>query len=355
MIYPEFPKSGDTIGICAPSAGVGAKLDSFNFSIDTLRDCGFEILETANVRNEDYPSAPADIRGAEFNSMFENDDVQMVLCASGGDYCIEMLPFIDQEIIKANPKWFCGYSDPTSIEMLLTTRLDIATIYGSNAGSWDWRPLHEFQETSLSVLRGDIPVQHSYDFYSSKGFDDETMTYEMDAPVEWKLYVSEYGHHTNDNTDEVSLHSEAHLIPADYLDVSGRLIGGCIDVLDWIIGTPYEDLEGFCRRYAGDGFIWYFDNFELSPLLLQYALRKMQLKGLFENAKAVIIGRTLIPGDASDGDYLSQLERVFVDINVPLIWNADIGHTKPSLTIINGALGHLTYNCGDASLSMELK
>ena len=340
MIYPAFPQKGDIIGICAPSAGVGVKLDSFNLSIETLRECGFEIIETASVRNENYPSAPADIRGAEFNSMFADDSVSMVLCASGGDYCIEMLPYIDQELAKANPKWFCGYSDPTSIEMLLTTKMDIATIYGSNAGSWDWRPLHEFQETSLSVLSGDIPVQHSYEFYSSNGFDDETMTYEMDAPVDWKLYVPDCSY---------------RLVTADTLNVSGRLIGGCIDVLDWIIGTPYEDLEGFCRRYADDGLIWYFDNFELSPLLLQYAIRKMQLKGLFDNAKAVIIGRTLIPRDASDGDYISQLERVFVDMNVPLIWNADIGHTKPSLTIINGALGHLSYNRGAATLSMELK
>ena len=374
MIYPIFPKSGDTIGICAPSAGVGVKLDSFNLSIETLRERGFEIIETASVRNEDYPSAPAEVRGAEFNSLFDSESVQMVLCASGGDYCMEMLPFIDQELVRKNPKWFCGYSDPTSIEMLLTTKLDIATIYGSNAGSWDWRPLHEFQETSLSVLSGYIPVQHSYEFYSSKGFDNESMTYEMDAPVDWKLYVAECENLTNNyseaGTGEGPLHCSSHnynshhcgshhfssrLVTADTLNVSGRLIGGCIDVLDWIIGTPYEDLEGFCRRYAEDGFIWYFDNFELSPLLLQYALRKMQLKGLFENAKAVIIGRTLIPGDASDDDYLAQLERVFVDINVPLIWNADIGHTKPSLTIINGALGHLTYNCGDASLSMELK
>lgn len=339
MIYPAFPQKGDIIGICAPSAGVGVKLDSFNLSIETLRECGFEIIETASVRNEDYPSAPAEIRGSEFNQMFADDNIDMVLCASGGDYCIEMLPYIDQELVKANPKWFCGYSDPTSIEMLLTTKLDIATIYGSNAGSWDWRPLHEFQETSLSVLKGDIPVQHSYEYYSSKGFDDETMTYEMDAPVEWTLLVP----------------YEGELVESVALDVSGRLIGGCIDVLDWIIGTPYEDLEGFCERYADDGLIWYFDNFELSPLLLQYAIRKMQLKGLFDNAKAVIIGRTLIPRDASDGDYISQLERVFVDMNVPLIWNADIGHTKPSLTIINGALGHLSYNRGAATLSMELK
>ena len=77
--------------------------------------------------------------------------------------------------------------------------------------------------------------------------------------------------------------------------------------------------------------------------------------GLFDYAKAVIIGRTCFTGDASDDDYLEQLERVFGDMDVPLIWNADIGHTRPSFTLVNGAIGHLEFEDGYAELSMELK
>ena len=58
---------------------------------------------------------------------------------------------------------------------------------------------------------------------------------------------------------------------------------------------------------------------------------------------------------ASEQDYLEQLERVFGDMDVPVIWNADIGHTRPSFTLINGSVGHLTFDCGSAALSMELK
>ena len=347
MIYPKFPSAGDTLGICAPSAGVGAKLESFNLSLETIADSGFKLTETKSVRNDAYPSAPADVRGAEFNSMFISDNVSMVLCASGGDYCIETLPYINQELVASKPKWFCGYSDPTAIEMLLTSKLDIATIYGFNAGGWDWRPLHEFQYNGLAVLRGEIPEQHSYEFYSSKGFDDETLTYEMDAAVKWELYTP---------TTSCSGDSDVPgLLPSSSLKVSGRLIGGCIDVIDCLIGTPYEDLAGFCARYAGDGLIWFFDNFALDPLQLQYALRKMQLKGLFDNARAIIIGRTLIPGEATDEDYLNQIGRVLADSGVPLIWNADVGHTKPSFTLINGAIGHFTFDNGHATLNMKLK
>ena len=341
MIYPEFPHEGSYIGICAPSAGVGFKLDFFDMSLDILEQTGLIPCETESVRNDDCPSAPAEVRGSELNELYADDDIDMVLCASGGDYAVEMLPYIDRDLVKSHPKWFAGYSDPTAIQMLLTTVFDIASIYGVNAGAWDWRPLHEFQFNALSVLFGDMPVQHSYELYNSTGYNEETEEYEMDAPVEWLLFRGD--------PEERELHEE------NELDVTGRLIGGCIDVIDECIGTPYIDLNGFAERYKDDGLIWFFDNFELTPMGLMYSMNRLKQMGLFENAEAVVIGRTCFTGDASDDDYLEQLERVFGDMDVPLIWNADIGHTKPSFTLVNGAMGHLEYEDGYAELSMELK
>jgi muramoyltetrapeptide carboxypeptidase LdcA involved in peptidoglycan recycling len=339
MIYPEFPSEGDVIGICAPSAGVGGKIDSFDLSIETLNEAGFVTCETESVRNDDCPSAEADIRGYEFNELFEDDDIAAVICASGGEYTAEMLPYIDEELVRSHPKWFSGYSDPTAIEMLMTTVYDIATIYGPNAGAWDWRPLHEYQENSLSLLYGDIPVQHSYDMWAGSGINEETGEYELDTPVEWSLFLP----------------FDGELCEASMLDVRGRLIGGCTDVLDDIIGTPFEDLKGFAERYKKDGLIWFFDDFAMNPQELMYLMLKMKYIGLFDNARAILFGRVCFPGEADDVDYLEQLERVFRDTRVPLIWGADIGHTKPSFTLINGALAHLTFEDGYAELSMFLE
>ena len=340
MIYPDFPKEGSYIGICAPSAGVGSKLDSFDMSLEILGQTGLIPVETESVRNDDCPSAPAFIRGAEFNELFEDDDIDMVVCAAGGDYTVEMLPYIDGELVRDHPKWFCGYSDPTAIMMYLTTVCDIATIYGVNAGAWDWVPLHEFHFKALSVLFGDLPVQHSYEMYNSTGFNEETESYDMDAPVEWLLFRG---------------NGSGELDEGYALDVTGRLIGGCIDVIDEVIGTPYEDLSGFVEKYKDDGFIWFFDNFELTPMGLMYSMNRLKQMGMFDHARAVVFGRTCFTGDASDGDYLEQLERVFGGMDVPVIWNADIGHTRPSFTLVNGAIGHLEFEDGYAELSMELR
>lgn len=343
MIYPEFPGECSVIGICANSAGIGYKEELFDLSLDVLREEGFGIYETESVRSEDCPSALPQTRGEEFNSLFADDDIDMIISAAGGEYCMEMLPYIDEELVRSHPKWFAGYSDPTAIELYMTTVLDIATIYGVNAGAWDWRPLHEFQYEALAVLEGDLPVQYSYDLWCSEGFNEETGTFEMDAPVEWTLLRG------SSDPDDYDLHEE------DELDVTGRLIGGCIDVINWAFGTPYEDLKGFVERYHEDGFIWFFDNFILDPVALMYSMERFRQMGLFENAHAVIFGRTCFPGENTDIDYLEQLEHVFGNMDVPVIWGADIGHTKPSFTLINGAIGHFTYDHGEAMLEMELK
>lgn len=338
MIYPGFPSEGDVIGICAPSAGVGSKLESFDMSLDILNDVGFMTYETESVRNEDCPSAPAEIRGEEFNSLFADDDIAAVLSAAGGDFNIEMLPYIDQDTVISHPKWFAGYSDPTAIEMLLTTKLDIASIYGVNAGAWDWRPLHQFQFNALDILMGEIIPQESYDEWCSCGYDEETESFPMDAPVEWILLHPEDG-----SLEEI-----------ECLDVTGRLIGGCIDVINEMIGTPFEDLKGFCERYRHDGFIWFFDNFALQPMELFYALLRMKFMGLFDDARAIVFGRVCFYGEATDIDYLELIEQVLGDTDISIIWNADIGHTKPSMTLINGSMGHLVMEDGRAVLEMEL-
>ena len=85
----------------------------------------------------------------------------------------------------------------------------------------------------------------------------------------------------------------------------------------------------------------------------EFVVIRLKQAGVFDNAKAVIFGRTCFPREATDMDYLEQLERVFGGMDVPVIWNADIGHTKPSFTLINGAVGHLSFENGYAELSME--
>ena len=327
MIYPKFLKAGDTIGICAPSAGVGHKIEEFDKSLNNLRKEGYQIIETASVRNDSMPSNIPEIRGKEFNELLNDKKIDMIWSASGGDFMIEMLDFVDEEALIKNPKWFAGYSDPTSLLFHITTNFDIATIYGNNAGSFDMTDLHLSLKNALKILKGDIVKQESFEKCERMRVDSLD-GYNLDTEVYWKT-------------------------PNGEVDISGRLIGGCIDCLSFIIGTKYDGVAKFVEKYKNDGIIWYFDNFALKSEDLFNSLWHMKQAGWFKYAKGFVFGRTLFEGTMLDLSYEDAIKRALGE-EIPIVMDADIGHVAPKFTVINGVFGHVLANEGKGSLKMEL-
>ena len=327
MLYPRFLEKNDIIGIIAPSQGVGDHLESFKKSIKTLEEYGYKIKETASVRNKGMVSTTGEKRSQEIDEVITDKNVKMIICASGGDFLLEMLPTINWKNIKQNPKWIMGYSDPTALLYITTTKLDIATIYGCNAGSFDQTNLHECLKNNLKILSGNILTQKSFDLYQ-KGWLEESDGYNLTEPVYWE-----------DLNGEVN--------------IQGRIIGGCLDCLKDIIGTPYDYTKKFIEKYKDDGFIWYFDVCELSVEEFYRTLFQMKEAGWFEYIKGVVVGRVAVPRCFyKDFSYQDALKKIFP--NIPLIFNADIGHVPPKMTIINGSIAKVTCKEGKGAISQTL-
>ena len=151
MQYPKFLKANSTIGITAPSQGVGDDIPSYEKSIQTLTNYGYRIKETKSVRKKGMVSTSGEKRAKELDELITDKDTDMIMCAAGGDFLIEMLPYINWQHIKDNPKWIEGYSDPTYLLYVITTKLDIATIYGCNAGSFDQTNPHQCLKNNLEI------------------------------------------------------------------------------------------------------------------------------------------------------------------------------------------------------------
>ena len=354
MIYPAFPNPGDTLGITAPSAGVGHKIDSFNTSVQTLREQGYSVVETGSVRMEGVRSNYADIRGEEFNELLRDPDMKAILAASGGEFNIEVLPYIDWKALKRHPKWIAGASDPTNLLYVITTKYNIATMYGFNAGSFDWRPLHTFQRNALAILSGNVLRQDSFNMYDKiRDFTVDAPI--LDEPVHWDLFLPvgrevfpALTWRTNSRLPEPDKLNMAY-DESISIDIQGRLIGGCIDCIAKLIGTPYDEAPDFVGRQRD--VIWYFDVFEMSPEELYRTLLQMKYCGYFVNTRAVVFGRVMFPDDATDYNYIELLRRIF---NVPILWNTDIGHVKPCMTLINGSLTRIRSSGGKGSIEMKL-
>lgn len=327
MIYPKFIKKGGTIGICAPSAGIGHKLDKYLESLEVIKEEGYKVIETKSVRNNNSRSTTAKNRAKEIDELITNPKVDIVSCATGGDYMYEILPYINFENIKKNPKWIFGLSDPTNLLYLVTTYLDIATIYGHNCSGYT-KKLNKCKRNNLDFMKGKISKQTSYkkcqSFYDT--INDSTI---VDKDVKW-----------------VSLSKE--------LKLEGRLIGGCIEILRNIIGTKYDHTLEFLERYKDDGFIWYFDVFSLSSLDYYLTLLQFKNAGWFKYCKGVLIGRVAFEKiEDPKFDYVKASHLALKGI--PHINEMDIGHTYPSMTLINGAKCLVNYKDGKGNISFKLK
>ena len=131
MIYPKFLQQNDTIAITAPSDGITKEFDKIRLDLacQKLNSLGYKTIKTENVeKSSKLVSSSSKERADEFMNLWNNDDVSMILAVSGGEFLMDMLPYLDIESIKnSNPKWVQGYSDISLLNFYLTTNFNIAT------------------------------------------------------------------------------------------------------------------------------------------------------------------------------------------------------------------------------------
>ncbi|MBR5290071.1 MAG: LD-carboxypeptidase [Erysipelotrichaceae bacterium] len=307
----------------APSAGVGRKLDEFNLSITQLKNQGFEIKLGSLVEVNDLRSGSGKQRAEELSLMARDPEVKALLCAAGGDFLIEMLPYVNFEELAENPKWMMGYSDPTSLLYILTTKYDVATLYGANAGSFDLEELPEWMLAPLEVLQGNSVVQKSLK-YCDPQFRKGPAVYETEN--HWKSFSGD-------------------------LNVTGRCIGGCLDSLKDLFGTPYDATRSFIDRYQSETLIWYFDIFSMSAENVYRTLLQMKSMGAFRSQDVVIAGRVLFPSSETGMTYEDAFKMA---LECKVVMEADIGHTYPRMVMINGAVAQVSVTGTQGCIAFDL-
>ena len=337
MIYPEFIKENACIGVPAPSAGADTiqRKNKMQNSKKNLEELGYRLKLSKNLLNcEKGRSSTALERASETNEMFKDKEIDMILSACGGDFLVETLPYIDFNILKENPKLVAGFSDPTGLLYPITTKYDISTIYGQNFGSFGMENWHQSQKDFLEVVTGKQKEVRSYELYEAN--ETEAITglegYNLTEKVYWK---------TLDDKEA---------------NVNGRIIGGCMDIISELAGTKYDGINEFNEKYKEDGIIWYFDNCELSMEETIRTLWKFSELGYFKYAKGVIFGRFGVNVTCYDYDVKTCLQdSALGNLNIPIIYDADISHKSPCMPIINGAIATVNVKDGKGSIEFELK
>lgn len=312
-----------TIGVFAPSSGVGNRLERFEIVKKYLEDEGYNLKVTRSVTNDSLASNSAEIRIKEFEDLLKDDEVDVIFCASGGEFALEIAPLIDFQLLKKYPKYIIGFSDSTVVTYLATVGADIESITSYNFINLSKVYEHESVDNLFKIINGEDVCQKKYDFYQEGDYGDDFV---LDTKTEYICNKKEF-------------------------DVSARIIGGTVECLSEIIGMPYDNTKSFIQKYEDDGFIWYFDICEMNSNDFYRTLLRMKQLGYFVNVKTVLVGRKTVDCLEKDIGYLEAVLKIFGDI--PIVCDVDLGHTYPKFTIRNGATAHICYKNDNFSMSFE--
>jgi muramoyltetrapeptide carboxypeptidase LdcA involved in peptidoglycan recycling len=341
--YPPPLQQGDTIGITAPSAGVGPELEErLQFCISTLRQMGFQLRIGECLRGDAIVSAPVAKRATELMSMLLDDSIKAILPPWGGEILIDLLPLIDFDALKrSTPKWIIGYSDLTTLMLPYTLLTHVASVHGSILLETPNSPAGELAHWHTVVA---LPAGASFDqrppsHYQANFVDwrsmPQTTRWQCSEPVVWKCL-----HHEDD--------------PHYAVEVTGRLIGGCLDVISMLPASRFGDVPRFARECAPEGLLLYLENADGNTAQFCRMLHCIRLAGWCEHANAILIGR-------SGGPQLREftLRDCLLDalgqLTIPVIYDMDIGHVPPQLILINGALGTLRFGRSEHRLTQGLR
>ncbi|GAA1444995.1 LD-carboxypeptidase [Mycobacterium cookii] len=331
--FPRPLRPGDRIGVTSPSAGVeGAGAARIDFCVDWLRGRGYDVEVGECMDGSAITSAPAAQRAAELTRMLADPDIACVVPPWGGETAIDLVDLLDWDALAvAEPTWLVGYSDMSTLLLPVTTRLGWATLHGDNladtpvevpAGLMHW----------LDLAGGEGPFTQS-----GSGLVATWVRFEEDVrATQWRPVSSGAWQVEGDGS----------------LDVSGRLIGGCIETIGHLAGTPYGDVRGWAEA-LDEPTIVYVEACESDAVDICRHLHGMRLAGWFDRAAAVLVGRT----NAPDHRELTQREAVLDALgrlDLPIVWDLEIGHVPPHLPLVNGALARVVVDGDRQEISQTL-
>lgn len=327
IIYPSL-EEGATIGVTAPSSGVKAELhDLVKLSCSRLEKYGFQVICGDTVWTQDKAkSASAKVRADEFNSMMRDDNVDLIIPPWGGELLIEMVEYIDFDQIKN--KWILGYSDISVLLLAITLKTGLATAHGMNFIDLRGEFMDEttaMWQAVLSTPSGGTVLQHSSLNYQKewKHNNPSSSVFHLTEPTNWN---------TVSKTD---------------MKLNGRLLGGCIDVIRHLIGTPYGDLEHFQKQFINnEPIVWYLENCELNTADLRRSLVHMKYAGWFNNCSGIMFGRSAVNQPFDNYTVEDVYRELSEELQIPIAYDIDCGHVPPQMTFINGAYAEIEITDG---------
>lgn len=260
---------------------------------------------------DDFESSPVASRVSDLHAAFADPQVAGILTVIGGFNSNELLPHLDWELIAANPKIFCGYSDITAVQNAILARAGLVTYSGPHWSSFGMRDhFEQTQRWFAQALFDEGPI----DLRPAQAWTDDL----------WFL-----------DQDNRTAHPGPGWWPLRPGTAAGRIIGGNLGTLNLLQGTGYMPSLGGALLMVEDDAASDADTFARNLTSLLQLPDAFGVQGLvigrFQHASGVT--RFLLEQIIARQDRLAGL---------PVLGNVDFGHTNPLATFPIGGRAALT-------------
>lgn len=250
--------------------------------LNTLKELGYSLKLGDHVRDKyGYLAGKDEDRASDLMAMFQDDDVEAVLCIRGGWGCNRILPLLDYKVIQANPKPLIGFSDITSLHLAIQHKTGLVTFHGPVGKSeWNDFTLNSWDEVLLKGKKAMYSIP-----------EDETDTFVV-------------------NTGKAK----------------GRLLGGNLSVLTAMIGSEYvPDFEGA---------ILFLEDVGESVYRVDRMLTQLKLAGILDQINGFVFGKCT---NCDVGTNSLSMKEVFAHhiglLDIPAFYGAMISHEDKNVTL----------------------
>ena len=328
-----LPKGGK-ISLVAPSFGCATEpyKTRLRIAIKNLKSFGYKVSVGPNCRIQKVNTRSNKPRlcAKEFMDAYKSNS-DCIISVGGGETMCEILPFIKFDELKKLPhKFFMGFSDNTNLTYTLTTICEIKTIYGVCAPTFAYKLEYDSLD-ALNLLTGKVKETKGYPVFQRYPNVDVDPIKEPLAPC---------------NFSEPKI---IRLNPKNIdLDLTGILIGGCIDCLLNLCGTKFDKTKEYLERHKEDGFIWFLESCDLNSIDIERALFQLKMAGWFKYTKGFIFGRPMHYKEKMfNEDHYRAIRNIINPMKLPYVVDIDLGHLPPTMPIVTGAKAHVTTKNGN--------
>ena len=294
VIKPRRLAAGDTVALVAPASATFETVD-LAIAKESLEALGLKVKVGGHLLDRHgYLAGQDRDRAADINRYFADPLVKAVLPIRGGWGSSRLLPYLDYDLIRRNPKIVLGFSDITALLLAIFAKTGLVTFHGPNGmGRWD--------ELSVGWVRRVL-------------FDGESVT--MENPRDRGDFLVQTENRIQTITPGVA---------------RGRMLGGNLTVLTAIIGSSFLP--------EWDGAILFLEDVGEDIYRMDRMMTTLKLAGVLDRISGFVFG-TCSECEPGEGYGSLTLEEVFNDhikpLDVPAWQGAMIGHRMPQFTIAEG-------------------